>query len=117
MRYCIFEHLTLFAASNSLNRALLFGGVAMAHGRVWIGVGVLLIVAGTAAAQPVYSGAGAGPSGPVTPAFLPGTPPAPTLTPPSSSIQTIAAISDELPHAKEIPSGLPELIPPPDKHG
>jgi hypothetical protein len=36
--------------------------------------------------------------------------------PPGPSIQTLSALADEHPPLKELPSGLPELIPPPDKH-
>ena len=100
----------------------------MAHGRVWVGVAVLFVGAGTAAAQPVYPGVGSGvmpvaPSPPPVfqsggpPAFLPGTPP-PALVPdtPATNIQTLSALADEHPPLKELPSGLPELVPPHDKH-
>ena len=85
----------------------------MAQGRVWIGVGLLLVFAGTAAAQPTYPGVGVGGSGPVIPAV----PLAPSLSAPGPSIQTISALADEHPPVKELPGGLPELIPHPDHHG
>ncbi len=91
----------------------------MAHGRVWVGAVLLLAVAGTAAAQPVYPGVGIGGGGmmPVAPpaAFLPGAPPLAADTP-GTSIQTLAGLADEHPPLKELPGGLPELIPAHDKH-
>ena len=105
----------------------------MAHRRVWMGVGLLFVVAGTAGAQPVYPGVGVGGSGggvmpvaPPPPVFQSGGPPAsyqPATFQPSSppalipeSIQTLSALADEHPPLKELPSGLPELIPHHDKH-
>jgi hypothetical protein len=99
----------------------------MAHGRVWVGVALVLALAGTAAAQPVYPGAGVGgpgagfapvaPPGPppsgVVPAFLP---PGAAVVPPGPSIQTLSALSDEHPAPKELPCALPDLVPAPE-HG
>lgn len=80
----------------------------MAHGRMWVGVGVLLVAAGTAAAQPVHPGAAPGAPPGALPALMPG-------GAPGSGI-ALAGLADEHPPLKELPSGLPELIPHEDKH-
>ncbi len=92
----------------------------MAQGRFWIGFGFMLATAGAVAAQAVPHTAPGLPGAPA-PAFLPGGPP--TAPPPGvatlgggSSIQSIAAMADDHAPVKELPSGLPELIPAPDKH-
>jgi hypothetical protein len=109
---------------------------------VGIGVALLFALAGSAAAQPVYSGgAGSTPLAPVQPGsvppalFPPGTapalfptsgpatrpsvPPPPALSPPASpppsNIQTLSFAEDHAP-MREVPTGLSEIIPPPDKH-
>ena len=86
----------------------------MAHGRMWIGVGLLLVTAGAVTAQPVYPGVGTGGGSGGLPALVP--PGQPGAVPPGPSIQQLAGMSDEHPAAKELPSGLPELIPHEDKH-
>lgn len=79
----------------------------MAHGRVWFGFGVLLVVAGAATAQPVYPGVGVGGSGGAAPLT-------PLLSPPG--VATVSGLSDDHGPMKELPSGLGDLIPCPDKH-
>ncbi|MBN9119999.1 MAG: hypothetical protein J0I06_12690 [Planctomycetes bacterium] len=89
----------------------------MAHGRVWLGVGLLLATAGAAVAQPVYPGGG-GTAAPPS-AFMPAMPPMPSTLPqpmPGPDIKTLSGAADELPPVKELPGGLPELIPAPDRH-
>lgn len=93
----------------------------MAHGRFWIGFGLVIAAAGAAAAQPIHTGPGM--PGAPAPAFVPGGPPTAPPSPPGvatigggSSITAIAAAADEHGPVKELPSGLPELIPAPDKH-
>ena len=116
----------------------------MAQGRVGVGVALLLAFAGPVAAQPSgypsFSGGGVMPLAPAapgpiapdappalfppgvarvsTPALVPpGQPPATNVQPnPPSHIQTLSAFADDHPPMKELPTGLPELIPPPDKH-
>lgn len=93
----------------------------MTQGRWFVGVGILIIVAGPATAQPAFpvsSGSSLGPNGSAFPPSLSapamGLPPVPP--PGESSIQTLSALADDHPPVKELPSGLPELVPPPDKH-
>jgi hypothetical protein len=105
----------------------------MAQGRMWTGFALLFAVVGTAAAQPpAYPGVGVGgPPGypgmpaPMPPTFQPGgppgaflpAPPLPPALPPGSSSQTLSTLADDHPPMKVLPTdGLPELIPPPDKH-
>lgn len=99
----------------------------MAQGRVWVGVGVLLAFAGTVAAQPAFppsnygsavGGTTAAPPFP-PPSFLPpgASPPGiATITSQGSDIKPLSAVTDDHPPMKELPSGLPDLIPPP-AHG
>jgi hypothetical protein len=104
----------------------------MAQGRMWMGVGLLLVFAGTAAAQPAFPNT-TGPDRPVgvglvpssfqpsssPPAFLPPGVQPPgyaTVTQPVGEIQTLSGLVDDHPPMKELPSGLGDLIPPP-AHG
>lgn len=96
----------------------------MAHGRLGMGVALLFVFAGSAAAQPPgpMPIAPAQP-GALPPAFLPPnasyTPPAaivPPGPPSSSNIQTLSAFVNDAPPMKELPGEFHDLIPPPDKH-
>lgn len=94
----------------------------MALGRVGVGVALLFALAGTAAAQPFTSigFGGAVPPGP--PAYPPASPadagiPTPMPATPNSSYATAAALTEDHPPLKELPSGLPDLVPPPEHGG
>jgi hypothetical protein len=110
----------------------------MAHGRMGIGVALLFVLGGTAAAQPVPAGG----AGPLAPGQPPGAPPplfpsaspaggpsgpVPALIPsgspsgassgaaPGGGVQPLSFAEDHGP-LRELPGGLGELVPPPDKH-
>jgi|GEM_PF-1294377 len=111
----------------------------MPQGRIGLGIGVVLCFAafvGTATAQPAFPNSvmvgspqtGAMPGPPTSPllpvmappsgGYLPSSPSAMSgVATPLDGIQMIAAQGDELPPVKELPSGLPELVPPPPHGG
>ncbi len=81
----------------------------MALGRMGVGVALLFAFAGAAHAQP-FPGAADGPAAAgMPPAFIP--PAGPALPPP------VGKITEDHPALRELPSGLPDLVPPPEHGG
>jgi hypothetical protein len=97
----------------------------MALGRVGVGVALVFALAGTASAQPYTSigFGGAPPAGPspAAPAHMPVAPsagiPVPMPSAPNSAYATVAAMAEDHAPLKELPSGLPDLVPPPEHGG